>query len=70
MLRPHPSPCPQCKRPAQYSAYYTWDLGQDIGYGYGWNLQLGSLTPYYNVAGYSSIDHYLYIDGTGAEYRH
>jgi hypothetical protein len=45
----------------------TWQLGRDIGYGYGWRLQAGSLTPIYT--GYWSVDHYLFIDSTGAEYR-
>jgi len=53
---------------AQYTANYTWNLGEDIGYGYGWTLQVGSLTPYYKNP--SSVpDHYLYIDGTGAQFR-
>ena len=45
----------------------TWQLGRDTGYGYGWRLQAGSLTPIYN--GQWNIDHWLFIDSTGAEYR-
>ena len=45
----------------------TWQRGRDIGFGYGWKMQAGSLTPVYSS--YWSIDHYLFIDSTGAEYR-
>src|SRR5271154_1090219 len=45
----------------------TWQRGRDIGYGYGWKLLAGSLTPVYSS--YYDIDHYLFIDATGAEYR-
>jgi RHS repeat-associated protein len=44
----------------------TWQLGLDTGYGYGWRLQAGSLTPLYNSAW--SLAGYLFIDSTGAEY--
>ncbi len=45
----------------------TWNLGNDVGYGYGWKLLAGSLTPFYiSLLG---VDHYLYTDSTGAEYR-
>ena len=44
----------------------TWQLGRDVGYGYGWKLQAGSLTPVYRD--YWTLDHYLFIDATGAEY--
>src|SRR6266568_2366403 len=44
----------------------TWQLGRDVGYGYGWKLQAGSLTPVYRD--YWTLDHYLFIDSTGAEY--
>jgi RHS repeat-associated protein len=43
-----------------------WLLGQDSGYGMGWKLQMGSLTPVWSGA--STIDHYLFTDATGAEY--
>ena len=45
----------------------VWQLGRDIGYGYGWRLQAGSVTPVF--ANYWAVDHWLYIDSTGAEYR-
>jgi len=45
----------------------TWKLGRDVGYGFGWKLQAGSVTPYYS--GYYTLDHYVFTDSTGAEYR-
>jgi hypothetical protein len=45
----------------------TWQLGEDIGYGMGWKLQAGSLTPVW--AGPTVIDHYIFTDATGAEYN-
>ena len=36
------------------------NLGVDVGYGFGWRLQAGSITP--------SGSYYLFRDGTGAEY--
>jgi YD repeat-containing protein len=45
----------------------TWQFGRDVGYGYGWRLQAGSLTPIYQ--GYFTIHHYVFSDATGAEYR-
>jgi RHS repeat-associated protein len=44
----------------------TWELGRDVGYGYGWRLQAGSLTPVYQD--YWNVHHYVFIDSTGAEY--
>jgi RHS repeat-associated protein len=44
----------------------TWQLGQDLGLGYGWRLQAGSLTPLYSSAWV--LAGYMFIDGTGAEY--
>jgi RHS repeat-associated protein len=44
----------------------TTNLGQDVGYGYGWKLQAGSILPVYSG---STIDHYVYSDSTGAQYR-
>jgi YD repeat-containing protein len=43
-----------------------WLLGEDTGYGFGWTLQAGSLTPVYG--GYYTIDHYIFTDATGAQY--
>ena len=45
----------------------TWKLDYDVGYGLAWRLQAGALIPFYS--GYFTIDHYLFIDSTGAEYR-
>ncbi len=45
----------------------TWNLGRDVGYGYGWKLLAGSIMPYWN--GYFTVDHYTFTDATGAEYR-
>ncbi|HTR35829.1 MAG TPA: RHS repeat-associated core domain-containing protein [Bryobacteraceae bacterium] len=45
----------------------TWQLGADLGYGYGWRLQAGSLTPIYSTNW--TLDHYLFVDSSGAEYR-
>jgi RHS repeat-associated protein len=39
----------------------TWQLGQDVGYGYGWKLLAGSLLPY-NFG-------YVFTDSTGAQYE-
>ncbi len=45
----------------------TWKMARDVGYGLAWRLQAGSLTPYYRFDW--TLDHYLFIDSTGAEYR-
>ncbi len=47
---------------------FNWQLAGDIGYGVGWKLQFGSLTPYY-TNWFNGVDHYVFTDGTGAEYR-
>ena len=44
----------------------SWNLGRDTGFGYGWRLLAGSITPVYSS---SSIAFYIYTDSTGAEYR-
>ena len=44
-----------------------WLLGRDMGYGLGWRLMAGSITPYWS--GWNTIHHYVYTDSTGAEYR-
>ena len=38
-----------------------------MGYGFGWRLMAGSITPYWS--NYSTIHHYGYTDSAGAEYR-
>ncbi len=43
----------------------SWNLGEHAGYGYGWRVLVGSLTP---VWGASTIHHYTFTDSTGAEY--
>jgi len=45
----------------------TWKLGRDVGYGFGWRLQAGSITPYWSDQW--TMHHYTFIDSTGAEYR-
>ena len=46
----------------------TWKLGRDVGYGFGWKLLAGSLTPYFGP-GRWTVHHYLFTDSSGAEYR-
>ena len=46
---------------------WTWKMGVDVGYGFGWRLLAGSLTPVYS--GWWTVNHYVYTDSTGAEYR-
>ena len=46
----------------------NWQLGNDVGYGFGWKLLAGSLTPYY-TSYWTGVDHYVFTDSTGAEYR-
>jgi hypothetical protein len=43
----------------------TWKLGRDVGYGFGWRLMAGSITPYWS--GDDTIHHYVFTDATGAE---
>ena len=45
----------------------VWKIGNDVGFGFGWKMQVGSLTPVYS--GWWVVHHYLYTDSTGAEYR-
>jgi hypothetical protein len=44
-----------------------WQLGQDTGYGYGWRLQAGSMTPVYSNAW--TLAYYFFIDSTGAWHK-
>ncbi|MBI4892181.1 MAG: hypothetical protein HY821_16255, partial [Acidobacteria bacterium] len=44
-----------------------WNLGRDIGYGYGWMLMAGQIRPHYTDTW--NIHHWTYVDSTGAEYR-
>ncbi|PWU10677.1 MAG: hypothetical protein C5B51_03885, partial [Terriglobia bacterium] len=45
----------------------AWKLGTDVGYGFGWRLLAGSITPVW--ADYTTLACYLYTDAAGAEYR-
>ena len=45
----------------------TNKLGQDVGYGLGWRLMAGSITPYWS--GPFTPAYYLFADSSGAEYR-
>ena len=45
----------------------TGRLGNDVGYGFGWQMLIGSITPYYQPQSWA-IDHYVYTDSTGAQY--
>ena len=45
----------------------TWKLGVDTGYGFGWRLLAGSVTPMWRD--FWTVNHYVYTDSTGAEHR-
>ena len=45
----------------------VWKLGRDSGYGFGWRLLAGSITPYYRD--FWTLSHFVFTDSTGAEYR-
>jgi hypothetical protein len=45
-----------------------WEFGADTGYGYGWRIMAGSITPVWNPGGMSA-NYYIYVDSTGAEYQ-
>ncbi len=51
----------------RYENGRTWKLGQDVGYGFGWRLLAGSLTPYWT--GLWTIHSWVFTDASGAEYR-
>ena len=46
----------------------VWEFGADVGYGYGWRLLAGSITPVWNPGGLSAAQ-YIFTDSTGAEYH-
>jgi RHS repeat-associated protein len=46
----------------------TWQFDGDMGYGFGWRLQAGSVMPVWNAGGMTAA-YFLFIDSTGAEYR-
>ena len=45
----------------------SWKLGEDVGYGFGWKLQIGSLTPFFSS--YFAVAYYQFTDASGATYR-
>jgi hypothetical protein len=44
----------------------TWQVGEDVGYGYGWKLLAGSLLL---ITSPSGIAEFLFTDATGAQYH-
>src|ERR1035437_1663569 len=44
-----------------------WNLAEDVGYGYGWRLMAGSITPIW--ANQTTFSYYSFTDATGAQYR-
>jgi hypothetical protein len=44
----------------------AWLLGTDVGFGFGWKMLAGALTPVYSD--WFTIHHFVYTDATGAEY--
>ena len=45
-----------------------WQFDGDVGYGFGWRLLAGSITPVWNTGGMTAA-YFLFMDSTGAEYR-
>jgi hypothetical protein len=45
-----------------------WEFDGDVGYGFGWRLLAGSITPVWNSGGMTA-SYFLFMDSTGAEYR-
>ncbi|MBV9269261.1 MAG: hypothetical protein JO061_24035, partial [Acidobacteriaceae bacterium] len=45
-----------------------WHFGNDSGFGYGWNLQIGVLRRF-SLPGSGATDHYEFRDASGAVYR-
>ncbi len=45
----------------------VWSLGRDDGDGFGWKLQIGSLTPFYSSSW--NVAYYEFQDANGTEYR-
>ena len=46
----------------------NWKFDSDVGYGFGWRLLAGSITPVWNPGGMTAA-YFLFMDSTGAEYR-
>jgi hypothetical protein len=51
----------------RYDSGGNWNFGGDVGYGFGWQLLAGSITPV--LSDPFTISYYLFADSTGAEYR-
>src|SRR5581483_2193361 len=51
----------------RYDTGGNWNFGGDVGYGFGWQLLAGSITPVYSDPW--TVSYYLFTDATGAEYR-
>ncbi|MBM3813371.1 MAG: hypothetical protein FJW20_17235, partial [Acidimicrobiia bacterium] len=45
----------------------VWSHGRDTGFGHGWRLLIASVTPVWSD--FFTVNHYIYADGTGAQYR-
>ena len=45
-----------------------WNFDSNVGYGFGWRLLAGSITPVWNAGGMTAA-YFLFMDSTGAEYR-
>ena len=45
----------------------AWQFGIDTGYGFGWQLMAGSLTPVFSNP--QTVSYYLFTDSTGAQYH-
>jgi len=52
----------------RYESSANWHYGGDVGYGYAWLLQAGSVTPVWNPDGLTAA-YYIFTDSTGGEYR-
>lgn len=44
----------------------TWKVGQDVGYGFGWTLMAGSITPVWDSS--NTLVRFIFRDATGAEH--
>ena len=51
----------------RYDSGRTWKLGRDVGFGFGWKLLAGSITPSWADA--LTLHHFVYTDASGAAYR-
>ncbi len=51
----------------RYDSGGNWEFGGDVGYGFGWRLLAGSITPVFSDP--YTVSYYLFTDSTGAEYR-